>query len=198
MISARAGLGLLLVALTTTAGAQPLDREPPEPDLPPPAAEEPPPPPPEVPRAVTITMSPFHLPLPLLEVMGEVRVNDRISAAAIAGIGRVSDQNGIDHGRALELGAQGSYYVFRPFRGLHVGGEVLWIHVDEVMSDSTLTGAGLAVAPFVGWKWIHRSGFSFVGQGGLSFAVVEAENATAAVRERKVFPLLNLNAGWSF
>lgn len=190
-------LGLVLV-LQGHAGAQPLDREPGEPTYLPPSEPPVPPPPPEIPRAITVTVSPFHLPLPLAEVTAELRINDKLSGAVIAGIGRISDVNGVDHGRALELGAQGSYYVFRSFRGLHVGGELLYIHVDEVTTDSSLTGAGLAIAPFVGWKWIHSSGFSFVGQGGLSIAVVEAQNATTSVMERKVFPLLNLNVGWSF
>lgn len=188
----------LVLSIAGSGLAQPLDREPGEPtNLPPPPAEPPPPPPPPV-KDVTVSISPLHLFSPLLELMGELRINDHVSAAAIAGVGRVNDANGSAHGSAFEIGGQGTYYVFQPFRGLHVGAEVLYVYVGDVNVDSTLTGTGLALGAFVGWKYIHRSGFSFVGQGGIDFAVVEASSSTTMESESKVFPLLNLNVGYSF
>lgn len=195
MLCARVLLGLALVAGTVSAA--PLTADPPEPEHLPPPPDPAPPPPPPIPRSFSATISPLHLPLPLLELTGEYRVQPKISAALILGVGRVSDTNGTAHGGAFEVGAQGSYYLMQSFRGLHVGVEVLYVHISDVTTDSSLTGAGVALGPFVGWKYIHRSGFTFVGQAGLDVGVVEASNASTSQKDRKVFPLLNLNVGWS-
>ncbi len=187
-------LGLVL-ALAGSALAQPLDREPEEPtNLPPPPAEPPPPPPPPVKRW-TASLAALELLRPAFEVMGEVRLQPRISASLMLGIGKVIDPDGNDHDGGLEVGVQGSYYILQPFRGLHAGAELLYVHVSDDTFNSSLTGGKLGLGGFAGWKWIHRSGFTFIGQGCIQAASLEK---AMGGRETRVLLLLHLNAGWSF
>jgi hypothetical protein len=150
----------------------------------------------ESPRFASLTISPIHaIALPMAELMIEFRPTAKIGLAAIGGIGRV-ESNGIS-ATATEAGAQASYYVFRDFRGMHVGGEVLYLHLGDIEQDMTLSGEGLSVGGFVGWKYIGASGFTFVAQGGVSYVAARAENATSTAEKKRVYPLVNLNLGWS-
>jgi len=186
-------LGLLL-GLATAAEARSLPEDPPEPEnLPPPIQPAVEAPAPVIPRAVSVTLSPFHALIPSLEITGELRIMPRISGALILGIGKFLDSKTDTHA-GQEIGGQGTYYFKPTFRGLHVGIEVAYIHSSDTDSATTYTGTSFAVGPFIGWKYIHRIGFTIVAQGGLAASWVEERSGDSVV---KVLPILNLNAGWS-
>jgi hypothetical protein len=147
---------------------------------------------------VSITWSPVHLVLPLVELTGEYNVAPHMGAALILGAGRVSDANNTITATAYEVGAQINYYPMRRFSGLHVGVEALYLSLGDVEQDMSVTAAGLAVGPYVGYKVQTSIGFAFVAQLGVYNAVVEAESSTAMASDSDFGPLLNLNAGWSF
>lgn len=150
---------------------------------------------PPVPRAVSITVSPFHALIPFLEITGELRVSANISGSLIAGIGKILDGKADKHS-AQEIGAQGIYYFKPTFRALHVGIELTYVHSSDRYSPTTFTGTGVAIGPFVGWKYIHRTGVTLLAQGGLALAFVERRSPPET--EATVGPIVNLNAGWSF
>src|SRR5690606_23411722 len=106
-----------------------------------------------------------------------------------------------------EVGAQLCHYLTGDFDGgLHLGAEVQFLGAitrsDDSGMETTAKGAGLAVGPLIGWKWIGNSGFSFVAQGGFQYFAMRAEAsngvASAESEESSFAPLLNLNLGWSF
>src|SRR6185369_10478727 len=73
-------------------------------------------------RIVSLTISPLHLTLPVLELTGEYRALDKLGVAVIAGVGRYTDNN--LSAAAYEAGAQVRYYVVGDFRhGMQVGAE---------------------------------------------------------------------------
>lgn len=175
----------LLVLLSSSAAAQPAASEPSV------VAKTP-----ESPRTVTLTVSPLHaIALPMAELMAEFRPVPRLGIALIGGLGRV-EANGIT-ATATEAGAQASYYVFRDFVGMHLGGEVLYLHLGDIEQDMTVTAEGLSVGAFIGWKYVHASGFTFLAQGGASVIAARAESMNSSAEQQKVYPLLNLNLGWS-
>lgn len=140
-------------------------------------------------HAVSVTVSPLHLVLPIIEATGEFRLADKASVAVIGGFGSVSGYS------AAEVGGQGRYYPIGDFdHGLQVGGEVLAIFV----SDSNAAGLGLSVGPFLGYKIAARFGLTFDIQLGAQAYVVGASSGTSSARESAVGPLLNINLGWSF
>jgi hypothetical protein len=162
------------------------------------ALAEMPAPPPETPRQVTVTMSPIHLVFPIVEAMVEFQPAPHFGVAVLGALGRVTDKNTDLSGTAMEIGGQVVYYPMHRFRGLHVGAEVLYVNISDIDLDSSATGEGLAVGPLVGYKVLTRSGFTFLAQGGAQVAVIRAETTNQMASERKVFPLVNLNLGWSF
>lgn len=176
------------------AHARELPMDPDEPDnLPPPilAVEAIPE---SIPRKITLTFSPFHALIPCAEIMGELRVTDQISAALILGIGKFLDSSAKTH-FAQEVGAQANYYIKPTFRALHVGVEIAYVHSSDTDGTTQLTGTSLAVGGLVGYKYIHRTGFTLAAQLGLAASFVEERAGDNVI---KVLPILNLNAGWSF
>lgn len=145
-------------------------------------------------RVVSLTLSPFHAPLPALELTAEVRIGNSFSGALIAGIGNFLDARGHAHS-GREIGAQGIYYLEPTFRELHVGIEATYVKSSDTMSLTTFTGTALAVGAFVGWKYVHRWGVTLLAQGGLAMGFVEEYSRETDTR---VLPIINLNAGWSF
>jgi hypothetical protein len=150
------------------------------------------------PRKVSVTWSPIHLALPLVELAAELSIAPHIGVGVIAGAGRVSDATDTITATAVEVGGQFNYYFTRSFSGLHAGGEVMYLHLGDVEQDATVTASGLSLGPYVGYKVLTSIGFTFVAQGGVAFAAYGASSSTQSQSERKVFPLLNLNIGWSF
>ena len=158
----------------------------------------------------TITISPLHLLLPVLEVTGEFKLSEKMSAAAIAGIGtttvEVSSISGTNQEsyQTIELGAQYRYYLTGNFNGgIQLGFELLYVTVDRDEDDDvSATGEGFAMGPFIGYKYVSSSGFTFDSQLGIQNVVGGAEassgSASAETEDSAIVPLLNLNIGWSF
>lgn len=165
---------------------------------------EPPAPPPPMPT-VSLTMAPILLILPVLQVTGEVRLGTQGGVALIAGGGRVretaSDRTKVTF-HVYELGSQVRYYVTGNFRrGMQVGAQILYVHVNGSLEDVTGVAKGLALGPFVGWKTTTNAGFTFDVQGGVAIVTAGTKvsdssgNSTSSAVD--YIPLLNLNIGWS-
>jgi len=186
------------------AGAYPPQGAPPPAGYPPPGvyappAWAPPPPPPEHPRRVfSLTVSPIHLTLPVVELTAEARVHDKIGIAVIGGAGKYSDPNvsGIS-ATVFEAGAQIRYYVIGDFRhGMQLGGELLYLHLYD--DRVAISGEGLAVGPFIGYKIMIDAGFTFDAQVGFERITARADGNGSTANDKTIIPLLNLNVGWSF
>ena len=187
-----------------SAGGSPAQNGAPPQATPPPGVYAPnwvpaPPPPPEHPRRVfSLTISPLHLVLPVVELTGEARAHDKIGVALIGGGGRYTDPNvaGIS-ARVWEAGGQVRVYVIGDFRhGMQLGGELLYLHLDD--PHLTATGEGLAIGPFVGYKIMTDVGFTFDAQVGFEYITARAQASGSTNNDKSIIPLLNLNVGWSF
>lgn len=203
--------GLIVAGLLCSSRLSAQTNQPPPTGDPPPAAGYPPPgvyapptwapapPPPEHPRRVfSLTISPIHLLLPVVELTGEARVHDKVGVALIAGAGKYTDPNvsGIS-ATVYEAGAQVRVYVIGDFRhGMQVGGELLYLHLND--DRVAISGEGLAVGPFLGYKIMIDAGFTFDAQLGFEHISARAEGSGATANDRTFIPLLNLNVGWSF
>ncbi len=167
--------------------------------------------PPEPPRPqhdVSLTFSPLHLLLPVVEVTGEIRLDKIMSVAAIAGFGSVSIDNAQpdlpSHASVYEFGGHYRFYPIGSFEhGMQLGVEVLYLHVSAETASVSGFGTGLAVGPFAGYKIIASGGFTFDAQLGVEFLAVKAEaqdsgGQSASATQKATIPLLNLNIGWSF
>lgn len=167
----------------------------------------PPPPPPPPVRNVSLTASPIHLVLPILELTGEIRAQDWLGVALIGGYGTISLETttGNDTANAYELGGQLSIYPLEPFESLLFGFEVLWVKLDTDNYDNSsisASAAGVAMGPMVGYKYIADGGFTLFVQGGAEYITGRAEasddTSNASVEDSEIIPLLNFNLGWSF
>jgi hypothetical protein len=172
-------------------------------------AYEPPQPPPPMPT-VSLTVSPIYLLLPMLKLTGELRLGTQGSIAFIGGAGWITD-NASDDPKVTskvtffvyEVGSQLRYYVTGNFRrGMHVGAEVLYLHVNGSLDSVTGVAKGLALGPFFGWKTTSYAGFTFEVQGGVEVvtggsSVTDSSGGSSSSNVDFV-PLLNLNIGWSF
>jgi hypothetical protein len=174
----------------------------------PPEPPPPPPPPPPKTRHVTLSLSPLHLLLPVVEVTAEFRLTPWAGIAPIGGVGVVSvtEEDGDRMTFTFwEAGGQVDFYFMRDFRGLHAGVEVLYAHLStsDLESGIAWAGNGWALGPLVGYKLLTEVGFTFVGQVGVQYQTARAreENPagdTASDQDSTFVPLLNANLGWSF
>ncbi len=192
-----------LAASAAVASAQPVPA--PAQGYPPPVAA-----PVRAERSLSLTISPLHLLFPLVEVTGEFRVGPRLGVAGIGGLGAITSTTSAgDSVRlfATELGASVRYYVTGSFQGgVQVGAEAMYLYVkvDSSSTDVAVTAAadGLSIGPFLGYKWTGRSGFTFDAQGGLAYAATRANandgSSSATASDSRLYPLLNVNVGWSF
>jgi hypothetical protein len=204
-------IGLIVIALLGSSRASAQTDQPPAappgyapPGYPPPGVYAPPawapaPPPPEHPRRVfSLTISPLHLFLPVVELTGEARVHDKVGVALIAGAGKYTDPDvsGIS-ATVYEAGGQVRVYIVGDFRhGMELGGELLYIHLND--DRIAISGEGLAVGPFLGYKIMIDAGFTFDAQLGFEHISARADGNGATANDRTFIPLLNLNVGWSF
>jgi hypothetical protein len=148
--------------------------------------------------SIAITVSPIHLLIPMAEVTAEVRLAPKLGLAVIGGVGRMRLATTNDSVGLVEGGGSVRYYVTGSFRsGLQLGAEALYVHASTDDMTVDVKARGLAVSPFVGYKWTHRSGFTFDGQIGASYMAVQAKSTTQTAEKSKVGPMLNLNVGWS-
>ncbi len=158
-------------------------------------------------HGVALTISPFHLVAPIIEVTGEFAVNRNLGVAAVGGYGQLTyedPQTGAqDPIMVYEAGLQGRWYALGSFdHGLQLGGEALFVAASgkDVGADEVdATGAGFGVGPFIGYKKAARFGLTFDAQLGFQYTVLRAEASNGSASKRSdVTPMLNLNLGWSF
>ncbi len=168
-----------------------------------------PPPPPDPVRSVSLTISPIHLLLPVVELTLEVALAEQVGIAFIGGYGATSIEvdGDSDSVAVYELGGSFRYYATGNFNGgLQVGAELLWVQVEleeGATSDSlTAVGTGLGIGPFVGYKYTSSIGFTFDGQAGVMYLTARGEasdgDASETTSVSTVGLLLNLNIGFSF
>jgi hypothetical protein len=158
-------------------------------------------------RVFSLTISPVHLTAPIVELTGEARVLDKLGIAAVAGAGKLSSKETATAPKrsasAYEVGLQGRYYLLGDFRhGLQLGAEAMYLHVADDDPTFSATGKGLAIGPFVGYKYTADVGFTFDTQLGFQHISAAAE-ASHGVRQETAedsgnIVLLNINVGWSF
>ena len=149
------------------------------------------------PQSFSLSFSPLHLFAPMIELAVELRPADHLGLVVIGGIGRVSDKMSGIKAEALETGAQLNIYA-NEFSGIHLGVEVLYLELGKVNIDSSVAAAGVAAGPYVGYKWMTRSGFTFIGQLGGEHVIAHAQSSTNSAEAKKTIPLVNLNVGLSF
>ena len=146
--------------------------------------------------SMSLTFSPLHLALPMLELTGEYRVNPKVGVAVIVGGGKVTPKNS-PSSSIFELGASVRYYALGSFRkGIQIGAEVDYLHASADGTD--VRGAGIAAGPFVGAKWISAFGLTLDGQIGAQYLQAQARSATTSASLSNTTVLLNLNIGYSF
>ena len=147
---------------------------------------------------VSLSFSPVHLVFPIVEITGEYNVAPHAGIALIGGVGRVT--SGSVSGTAIEVGGQFNYYFLRRFTGLQAGIEAMYVKLADINVDSSVSSAGLSIGPYVGYKVAASFGLTFIAQLGVDFLAIKASStmSTTTVSEKHVFPLLNLNLGWSF
>lgn len=146
---------------------------------------------------VSITWSPVHLVIPMVELAGEYRAADPVGVALILGAG------GADGVTVVEFGGQGRWYPVGSFdHGMQLGAEVLAVHAFGSDSGVRARATGVTLGPFVGYKVAARFGLTFDTQLGVQFEAIDATatngTSTASAGESKLGPLFNLNLGWSF
>lgn len=169
-------------------------------------------------RTVSVTTAPVLLLLPMLEVTGEFKLSESFSVSAVAGYGRTSQDTTIlnetttDTFDVFTLGASARYYVAGTFEsGMQLGVAAEYIDIrpgqDVSLSALEINGVtgGLIAAPFVGYKIVANSGFTFDAQFGPSYLVVDTD--PQGLKDSEVFEdredskwelLINLQLGWSF
>ncbi len=140
---------------------------------------------------VSITISPFHLLNPVLQVTGELRLANKIGAVAILGGGMVSDENDKNYG-VWEVGGQFRYYLLGSFtHGLMLGADAGYIHVAGQLDSPIDYYVGIRAGIFVGYKIATKRGFTFEVQIGPQYVRKSANNTELQTLE-------NLKVGWSF
>jgi hypothetical protein len=164
-------------------------------------------------RLVSLTFSPAHLINPVVELTGEFKAHEQWGAALIGGAGTVTVEDPI-LGDVIfdvwEVGGQLRYYALGDFdHGMQVGAEVLYASAStDNLNGSrvTLSGNGVSVGPFLGYKIATDVGFTFDAQLGYSrigIGAPEAKNEETGETAQgegssEWEPLVNLNVGWSF
>lgn len=157
----------------------------------------------DVQHNVSVTVSPIYLALPVVELMGEYRINPKMGAALILGVGSITDDTTDNKYTLFEGGAQFSYYALGTFiHGLQVGAEAIYVYASQDDIDINVSGNGLGIGPFLGYKIATNIGFTFVAQGGVQYIVATGTasdgSQSASASDSDVIPLINLNVGWSF
>jgi hypothetical protein len=82
----------------------------------------------------------------------------------------------------------------------------LYVNVSGTVVDGNqpikASGNALGVAGLIGYKYTAAVGFTLNLQGGvgynIAFATASADNVKVSASAGGVYPLININAGWSF
>jgi hypothetical protein len=170
-------------------------------------------PPPDPEHTVAVTISPFHLFLPMVELTGEIKIVPKFSAAVILGYGRTSLAPTYPNVKLtlLEAGGQLLFYPVGDFEhGMQLGAELLFASVSgggdvgsiKVVADAKAIGVG----PLIGYKYTHKVGFALNLQGGVGYntaiataaASAGTQTASASAAKDGVYPIVNINFGWAF
>ena len=165
-------------------------------------------------RRHSITISPYHVVSPIIEITGEYKVAPKTGMAAIVGFGSVDvtvyegNLNWSHHTlTAFELGASLRYYLIGDFdHGMQIGAEMLYAHVAGTFDryEAEGVGSGLAFGPFVGYKVAFGFGLTLELQGGAQYLISRARASSltsdqgAVVTDGEIVPLVNANIGWTF
>ena len=149
---------------------------------------------------VSVTFSPIHLLLPVLELQGEFKLSPQMSTSAILGFGKASDDAGTIDATVFEIGGQFTYYLVGDFdHGMQLGAEVLFLYLsDENATPGGVFGGGLSIGPYIGYKIAADFGLTFMAQVGASFVAVAASGNGTTESADMIGPLVNVNLGWSF
>ncbi len=130
---------------------------------------------------VALTISPLHLITPLVELTGEFKLKEKMSLAAIGGLGRSAGVN------LWELGGQARYYFLGDFAdGLLLGAEVLYVNA----SYGGASANGFSPGVMAGGKTTFDFGLVLDGQVGGAWFQSGGGGSVGL--------LLNLNVGWAF
>ena len=141
----------------------------------------------------TITISPIHLAMPVVELMGEFALSPKVSVAVVGGLGTYEGFSVSEFGGQLNLYATGNFD-----KGMQVGLEILYASVSGSIENVSGVGNGLSIGPFIGYKGAFDFGLSIDIQLGVAFMTVQAEASGSTASAKATAPLLNLNVGWSF
>jgi hypothetical protein len=156
--------------------------------------------PPEKPLMASVTFSPIHLVFPVAELSAEIRVAPKMGVAVIGGVGTVTPTNSDESVFVYEVGLSPRYYVVGDFRqGVELGVEAVYLHAstdDQFMT--TASAQGLAIGPYIGYKWVAKMGLTLEAQLGAAYLTLRGESSTATAEDSDVSVLLNLQVGWSF
>ena len=159
-------------------------------------------------RTFSLTVSPIHLAMPVLEAMGELRLGEDTGIAGIVGFGTFTVEDSVTEDKdtfdVIEVGGQINFYVLGDFDdGLHLGAEAMYLKLSGGEGDISGIADGLALGPYLGYKTTMDIGFTFVGQLGSQYVVAAAEakddssGDEAKASDSSWIVLLNLNVGWS-
>jgi hypothetical protein len=152
------------------------------------------PPEPPLPR-YALTFSPIYLAVPMGKVSAEVRVNNKVGVSALAGLGWLTFTAPPvkTHLILYQVGAQGRYYVIGNFRhGVQLGAEVAYLHdTSPFRNQYPLSSDALSLAPFVGYKYTMRVGFTVETQLGYDLLLASGTSGESVV-------LFDIRIGWSF
>ncbi len=147
---------------------------------------------------VSLTFSPIHLFHPtVFELTAEVRLPLDFSVAGIGGVGAA------DGVTLWEAGGQVRYYLLGGFEhGMPLGVEAIYIGASDNEGDVVARANGVAVGPFVGYKFAADVGFTIDLAGGIQYMSVSAVATDGTISgsayDSGFIPLLNFNLGWSF
>jgi hypothetical protein len=165
-------------------------------------------------KSFSLTFSPLHLILPVFLVTGEVKALPHFGVSFSAGYGSITVQQPSSDGfstdtfsaAALLLVTRLSFYS-RKFDGFVGGVQTQYVHIDGTGTASNTAvagaGSGLAVGPFIGYKWTAKGGFTLLAEGGVQYLAVQAHGNDAngqgaSAHQETVSLLANLEIGWSF
>jgi hypothetical protein len=138
----------------------------------------------------SITISPLHLLNPELHLTGEFRLAPKMSAAAMLGAGRVTDEG--KNYFIWEAGGQFRYYLIGSFsHGLMLGADAGYIAVDRQMENPMAYYVGTHAGAFLGYKIAMKSGFTVELQHGPLYVWENAGHS-------ELQTLVNFKVGWSF
>lgn len=151
----------------------------------------------EVGHDVSLTFSPLHLFLPVVELTAEVRLPVDFSVAAIGAYG---GHRGVT---LWEAGAQARYYLLGGFEhGMPLGVEALYLGASDNRGGVDARVTGLAVGPFIGYKLATDHGFTLDLAGGVQYIALSGfatdGSSSASLTDNTMIALINLNLGWSF